>query len=201
MFKYTSFVTGNCFSKCAIFLEAPSCHNCLGPTCPWGGSTEQLCADTRAGALLNSRGHHSRRQRCQKDPRERGNRYDEPRRPELKLASHAGSRVWQHELVSRGPSCSRTVSFLSQSSHPAQGLCCTRRSESEPPFSDGHQGHGLLLDSGPSPLSLYHHGWLQPSQVHPGISPYGRAALSSDQIQYNYPSTFPSSIKNFTLLS
>lgn len=87
------------------------------------------------------------------------------------------------------------------SSHPAQGLCCTRRAESEPPFSDGHQGHGLLLDSGPSPLSLYHHGWLQPSQVLPRISPYGGAALSSDQILYNYPSTFPSSIKNFTLLS
>lgn len=50
------------------------------------------------------------------------------------------------------------------SSHPAQGLCCTRRAESEPSFSDGHQGHGLLLDSGPSPLSLYHHGWLQPSR-------------------------------------
>lgn len=112
--KYTSFVTGNCFSKCASFLEAPSCHNCLGPTCPWGGSTEQLCADTRAGALLNSRGHHSRRQRCQKDPRGRDNRYDEPRLPELKPASHAGSRVWQHELVSGGPSCSRTVSFLSE---------------------------------------------------------------------------------------
>lgn len=121
--------------------------------------------------------------------------------PELKPASHAGSRVWQHELVSGGPSCSRTVSFLSQSSHPAQGLCCTRRSESETPFSDGHQSHGLLLDSGPSPLSLYHHSWLQPSQVLPGISPYGGAALSSDQIPYNYPSTFPSSIKNFTLLS
>lgn len=58
-----------------------------------------LCSH-QSCALLNSRGCHSQRQRCQEGLRELGNRWPwEPTLPEPHPAGQAGSRASQHELL------------------------------------------------------------------------------------------------------